>query len=158
MEEFVLSIPALICFIVGFILIVIEVLTPGIGVPGAAGLLLFIASVILQAQNITQALIMIIIMLVIVIAALVIIVKRGGNGKIKAKGIILGESIRQEGNDYDALMGRRGITETPLRPAGTVTIDGVRYDVVTEHGFVAKGAEVKVIKTDGLRIVVAPAD
>lgn len=158
MEGFVLSIPALICFIVGLALIIVEVLTPGIGVPGAAGLLFFIAAVILQAQNITQALIMIIIMLVIVIAALVIIVKRGGNGKIKAKGVILGESINQEGNDFEKLAGKTGITNTPLRPAGTVTIDGNRYDVVTEHGFVAEGVEVKVIKTDGLRIVVAPVD
>ena len=154
--DFVFSLPALICFVIGLVLLIIEVLTPGIGIPGAAGVVLLIAGIIFQAQNLKQALLLIVIMLLIVSAALIIIVKRGGSGKIKAGGVILGDSIEKEGNDFSGLIGCRGIAGTALRPSGTVSIDGKQYDVVSGRGFIPEGTEVEVIQTDGMRIVVAP--
>ena len=52
------------------------------------------------------------------------------------------------------LIGRAGLTITPLRPAGTITIDDERIDVVSEGGYIDNGQSVKVIKVEGSRIVV----
>lgn len=53
-------------------------------------------------------------------------------------------------------LGAEGISLTVLRPSGTVEIDGKCYDVVTQGEMIEKGARVRVIETDGYRILVAP--
>ena len=47
-----------------------------------------------------------------------------------------------------------GYALTDLRPSGTVIIEDERVDVVSEGGFIKKGALVKIIKVEGSRIVV----
>ena len=54
-----------------------------------------------------------------------------------------------------AMVGRTGVTATPLRPAGVIEIDGQRLDVVTEGEFVAAGTAVRVLYVQGNRVVVA---
>src|SRR4029453_6199015 len=36
----------------------------------------------------------------------------------------------------NAMVGRRGVTETPLRPAGFITLDGKRVDAAAESGLI----------------------
>ncbi len=52
------------------------------------------------------------------------------------------------------LLGKEGIALTILRPSGTAIINNERIDVVTEGGFVDQNAKIKVIKVEGVRIVV----
>ena len=52
------------------------------------------------------------------------------------------------------LIGKQGMSLTPLRPAGTVAVEDERIDVVTEGGYVDAGKTVEVIKVEGSRIVV----
>jgi membrane-bound serine protease (ClpP class) len=47
---------------------------------------------------------------------------------------------------------------TDLRPAGTAQVDGERFDVVSEGGFVPRGAPVRVIRSEGYRVVVLPLE
>ncbi len=54
-----------------------------------------------------------------------------------------------------ALVGREGRVDSLLRPAGTVTIDGRRVDVVTRGEAIEAGARVRVIEVEGNRVVVA---
>jgi membrane-bound serine protease (ClpP class) len=54
------------------------------------------------------------------------------------------------------LLGKSGQTVTPLRPAGTVMLDDQRVDVITEGKFVESGVPVKVIRVEGMRVVVEP--
>lgn len=56
-----------------------------------------------------------------------------------------------------ALIGRIGTAVTPLRPAGTAEVDGVRIDVVAEGDFIEKGDRVQVIELDGTRTLVKRA-
>ena len=51
-------------------------------------------------------------------------------------------------------MGRTGRALTTLRPSGTADIDGRRVDVITEGGFVASGAAVEVVRSQGAVVVV----
>lgn len=56
--------------------------------------------------------------------------------------------------DKSELLGMIATCSTDLRPAGTVIIDGEPVDVISEGGFVTKGSKVKIIDTDGSRVVV----
>ncbi|MDX2131700.1 MAG: NfeD family protein [Planctomycetota bacterium] len=47
-----------------------------------------------------------------------------------------------------AMIGKEGVVLTDLRPVGTVQVDGVRYDALSDTMFVRAGARVKVIGTD----------
>jgi membrane-bound serine protease (ClpP class) len=51
-------------------------------------------------------------------------------------------------------IGKRGVTVTPLRPAGIGEFDGERVDVVSEGVFIDAGEPVDVLRVDGNRIVV----
>ena len=54
----------------------------------------------------------------------------------------------------DSLVGKTGIALTGLRPSGRAEVEGKRYDVVAEGGFVSQHEPVRIISTDGMRIVV----
>ncbi len=56
------------------------------------------------------------------------------------------------------LLGRAGVAETILRPAGVALIDGRRVDVVTQGELLDKGQALKVVRVQGNRVVVAAAD
>lgn len=62
-------------------------------------------------------------------------------------------------NEYrDDLVGRVGTALTDLHPGGTVQLDGERLDVVTEGDYVARGTQVRVMRSEGYRLVVTPLD
>lgn len=58
----------------------------------------------------------------------------------------------------DDLIGAEGVAITDLRPSGTVRVGAERLDVVSEVGFVPKGARVRVIRSEGYRHVVEPIE
>jgi len=52
------------------------------------------------------------------------------------------------------LLGATGESLTPLRPAGTALIGGLRVDVVAESELIEPGQKIEVILQDGMRVVV----
>lgn len=56
------------------------------------------------------------------------------------------------------LVGMAGRASTDLRPSGTAIVNGERIDVVTEGDFIKAGTAVRVVRSDGYRHVVRPAD
>lgn len=62
------------------------------------------------------------------------------------------ESTSQE--DRSALLGRRGLTATPLRPTGRVRFGADEVDVVTDGEYIESNQEVEVSFVEGGRIVV----
>jgi membrane-bound serine protease (ClpP class) len=73
-------------------------------------------------------------------------------GRMFASNQTVGE-IRTERPE---LLGLTGTALTPLRPSGTVVINGHRVDVVTEGGLVDRDTPVKVVAVEGMRVVVRP--
>ena len=67
-----------------------------------------------------------------------------------ASGYVSAESMEE-------LVGRTGVSLTPLRPAGMADIGGERIDVVTRGEFVLPGTEVEIIRVRGSRVVVRTA-
>lgn len=55
---------------------------------------------------------------------------------------------------YRHLLGKRGVAESKMVPAGAVRIDGRTYDAVSEGTFVHYGDTVEVISVDGNHLVV----
>lgn len=61
-------------------------------------------------------------------------------------------AVSQE--DRSALVGRRGITVTPLRPIGRVRFGPDEVDVITEGEYIDSNQEVEVMIVEGARVVV----
>lgn len=57
-----------------------------------------------------------------------------------------------------ALVGQRGVAMTPLRPVGTVEINGSRYDALAEGVAIERGDAVRVTDADQTQLRVRPAN
>ncbi|MHC4491608.1 MAG: NfeD family protein, partial [Planctomycetota bacterium] len=57
-----------------------------------------------------------------------------------------------------ALIGEKGVAESPLRPAGTAKIGGKRMDVVAEGGYITPGTPVRVVEVQGNVVTVRAAE
>ena len=55
------------------------------------------------------------------------------------------------------LDGRTGLAHTDLRPAGTMILDGQRFDVIAESEMIDRGTAVRVVRVEGPKIVVRRA-
>jgi membrane-bound serine protease (ClpP class) len=51
-------------------------------------------------------------------------------------------------------VGREGVAQTVLRPAGAALIDGKRLDVVAESGMIESGSPIKIVAVHENRLVV----
>ena len=56
--------------------------------------------------------------------------------------------------DLQRWVGRTGRALTPLRPGGVIEVDGERLDASTEGEYLEPGTPVRVVRAEGLRIVV----
>ena len=71
----------------------------------------------------------------------------------KAQKAVPGEGVPDAGK-LDKLLGQMGKTITDLRPVGAVMFGSERVDCVAETGQIDKGSEIKVIRVEGVRVVV----
>ena len=159
----------IILLVAGLVALGIEVfVTPGFGIAGIMSILLIGSSVFLALignlptwGDVTRASGIIMTTGVIVIAVaytLLRILPKAG----RSRGIFLQAATdRTEGYisapEREDLIGREGVAVTDLHPTGTVVVDDERLDVVSDAGFVAKGARVRIVRAEGYRLVVVPA-
>ena len=61
-----------------------------------------------------------------------------------------------ERSTRDALIGRRGVALTPLRPVGVIEIDGARHDALAETGAIDERSEIEVVEVLDNQIKVRP--
>ena len=151
-----------ILFILGLLLLVVEIFIPGFGIAGGSGLVLLILGIILTARTPLEAIVMVIILVLLIALALTIIFHSVKRGKLSKK-LILWSAARHEAGfsssaDTSVLVGKEGVSLTVLRPAGSGEFEGKRLDVVTEGTFIESGTKIKIVRTEGRRIVVEPID
>ena len=159
MQEFiniftVISIPALIMFIMGIALLILEMFIPGFGIAGISGIILLVLAAVFQAQNFTQGLILIVLVGVIIGAAAVIFFKSASKGALSRSDMILKARSDKAEQIQTVQPGDIGTAFTILRPAGTALFNGNKYDVITQGDFISKDVPVKVISVEGNKIVV----
>lgn len=150
---------AVACMVLGMALVAVEIFTPGFGVPGALGLIFLALCIILQAKTLIEALIIAGVMIILIAVLFFIAVRSVATGRLSRSRIILNQrASRQEGysavEDVQDMVGKQGVCITPLRPAGTVEIDGRRLDVVSDLEFINAGEAIVVSAVEGRRIVV----
>ncbi len=148
-----------ILFMAGLVLIFLEVfVVPGFGVTGVGGVAAILISLFLIFPNTTIALQVIagsLVASVFIIAVSLKFLPRSGVWNR----IALGTSETVEMGyiapaDRSHFLGKTGVARSYCRPAGIVEIDGERVDAVSEGGYIEKGAQVKVVKIEGNRLVV----
>jgi membrane-bound serine protease (ClpP class) len=64
-----------------------------------------------------------------------------------------GEGI-SDVEELEALLGKKAIVLSPLRPVGMCDFAGTRLECVAESGYVEKGKTVEVIKVEGTQLTV----
>lgn len=150
-----------ILFMLGIVLVVIEMIIPGIGIAGILGIISLIAGIVLSAQVVSPAALILIIavVLLIITTMLFLIYKSATKGGRVSKLLMLNtRTSKEEGFSSttltEDLVGLEGITETALRPAGTGDFQGRKLDVVSNGEFIPKGTPILITEVEGFRIVV----
>ncbi len=158
-------------FIAGVVLVVVEIFfVPGLGVPGVLGLIFVIASLVLALIGIpidvsfktgVLADAMTRVMLSLLGAfVLALVIGRLLSKTAMGRALVLEEAETGflSAPTASDLVGQIGEALTDLRPAGKVTIAGVRHEATSERKFIARGARVRVIGRDGPALIVRPED
>lgn len=158
------AIPSIICLIVGFVLLLIEMFTPGIGAAGVSGVIALIAVAVMQFGwgNTRVASYIVAITLLVIVLGIIWIIRSLQRGKLSKSFLVLnaqsdGESVPEITNAKQQLIGKSGVTITPLRPSGIADIEGRRIDVLTAGAFIERGKRIVVTKAEGMHILVREA-
>lgn len=153
-----LSLFTVFLYVLGLVLLLVEATIPGFGVAGITGVIIVIISIIMISSNVIQGLLILIGTAAIFVLLLIALFKLGWSKKYLKFFVLSTEQKNEEGyisnNKYTNYVGKRGIVLTPLRLSGTVMIDNVKLDVVSEGKFIEKDAVVEVLKVDGSSIIV----
>jgi membrane-bound serine protease (ClpP class) len=152
--------------VAAMVFFLLEILTPTFGIMAALGLA-SLGGAIWGAFTINKVfgLVMTVAAVVWVPVCLVLVVRvlpktplgrRLFLGRVKGG---VGEGAPESAR-HAALVGKRGVAETPLRPTGAVRIKGRRVIASAEQGMIKEGAAVTVIRATGMNVIVreeAPA-
>jgi len=144
--------------IIGFGMVLLEMHIPGFGVPGIIGAICLILAVVITAQNFAQALVMALAILAVLGTMLGVVLTYFTKGKFFKPLILSDEQKKEHGyissSDLDYLLGKKGVTVTDLRPTGSVDIDGVKFDVISEGEYISSGTNVEIFKVSGVKLLV----
>lgn len=154
----VLTILGFVLLVIGVVLIGVEMVLPGFGVPGISGTISLVVGIILASKNLEQALVLLVIVLVILAIMLTCVIVLFHSKKVKSPIRLEEELGNKDGflsaDDLAYLIGKEGITTTDLRPTGKCDIDGVTFEVRSENAFIVKGKRIKVIRIQANALIV----
>lgn len=145
----ILTTIGIVLLVVGLILIGVEMVIPGFGVPGISGIICVLAGIFLTAKSIEQGLTITVIVVVILAVMLTAVLVYFHSKKIKSP-IMLAEELKAEDpflskEDLGYLVGKEGNVITDLRPIGKCNIEGVVFEVRSDGPYVSKGNKVKIV-------------
>ena len=84
LEIISLNWPAALCLIAGFVLVTVEMFTPGFGVPGISGLALLLIGVIVAADSLLEGILLTIIIVLVLCLLFTIAVRSASQGRAGA--------------------------------------------------------------------------
>ncbi|MFS0689782.1 nodulation protein NfeD [Sporosarcina sp. 179-K 8C2 HS] len=148
----------LILFIIGIVLVVLEFFLAG-GIAGLLGAIAIVVSIILAGGNPMFMAYSVLIAIAVAVSGMVIIMKFFGRKLHLLNKVVLMDSTDTESGYVSnvnrvELLGKKAVTITPLRPAGTIDMEGERIDVVSQGSYIDRGKHVIIVKVEGSRIVV----
>jgi len=169
----------LILFIVGFILIMVEIFAiPGFGVAGIAGIIAVISGLTLSlVDNVVfenpeftgegLGILMKSLSLVLVAVLAGVIFSLWATRKLLTTTAFGNLSLKSEQRteegfigvetEQQSLIGELGVAQTVLRPSGRVMVHEKLYDAISEYGLIEKGETIKVIRYETGQVYVVKA-
>lgn len=149
-------------FLVGILCIAAEALLPTMGLLGGLGVAALLYSVILALGGDFNAVYALLAAAVLALAVFALIVKRLPSSRLWKRVVLQDESTSARGyvsaEERPGLLGREARVLTDVRPAGSILVDGVPVDVVSEGAYIEKGERVRVVAVHGSRVVVRKAE
>ncbi|MGQ9798833.1 MAG: NfeD family protein [Ignavibacterium sp.] len=163
------SIVEILMFIAGIILIAVEIFViPGFGLPGIAGIILVFASIFLSLlggdpfinfETISVAIIQLTIALIAALVLAFLLAKFLPRSSVFSRLVLVESEKADQGfvsyPSETSLVGKIGKALTVLRPAGIAEIEGKKYDVIADNEYIEPGKLIKVIRVEGIKVVVS---
>lgn len=141
--------PALFAF--GTFLLILEIFViPGFGFAGVLGIISMVASILWSygIHDICEAGWVVAFSFIAITAGMILFFRYLPSFASRTKSIFLNENLNASLVDSTSspneLTGKSGIVITSLRPSGTVEIDGIRYDAVSNAEYIEAGTEIIV--------------
>ena len=151
---------SVILFVIGLVLLIIEIFIPGFGIIGVSGIIMILLGIIFAAPTPGQGILNLGIAVAATAVLIPILVKIFGGPKL-FRHLVLHESetvdkgyVNQAENSLSELLGKSGETITPLRPTGTILVGGKRLDAISEGSYLPNGIKIRVVEVQGTKIVV----
>ncbi|MDO5716565.1 MAG: NfeD family protein [Tissierellia bacterium] len=147
----------LILSLMGVGLLIIEALVPGVQFFGIAGAIFLAVGMVQSADSIFYGLLTL--FLAAIASAFVFVLFKKKGYKLKAVEKLVLHDANTSDKGYVAretidLMGLTGVTTSVLRPTGYGEINGKKYDLYAEEGFIPEGEEVIVIGEKSMKVLV----
>ena len=148
-------------FLVGVLCLVIEMLSPTVGLLAGLGVAAMLYSVVLALGGDINALYALLASIVLAAVFFALIVRRLPSSRLWHKLVLRDASTEERGYvsavAHEELVGRLGTAVTDLRPAGLASFGNGAVDVVSEGGYIDRGSSVVVVAVQGSRVIVRPA-
>lgn len=145
-------------FVTGLILLVVEGIVPGFGLPGISGIILVLVGIILAMDSLGIALLSMSIAVIITSIVTIVLVKYGFRSKVLDHIILETEELDRDkyvsSDSKDRMLNKEGVSLTPLRPSGFIEIDGEKLDALSDEGYIPKDTMVRIIRVEGAKIFV----
>ncbi len=153
----------LMAFFIGIVLIVLEIFViPGFGVAGISGIILVVAALVLSLLNNNALDFSMVSFQSVLEATFVVVIALFGAIVISYFGIkylltnprvgisLMKQNASSDGYiavnpHYENIIGKQGVANTLLRPAGKIEVEDAIYDAVAEESFIEKGQHIEVI-------------
>jgi membrane-bound serine protease (ClpP class) len=149
---------SVVLFVIGIALLIVELFVPSFGILGILGAVALVSGVATAAYDTGNAVVSLSFAFVValIIAGIVAYVfrRRGIWNRFILSDRLTTEQGFVSGAAKQELAGREGIALTPLRPSGTIEVDGERIDAVTEGDFIVSGRPIVITKVEGTRVIV----
>ena len=146
--------------VTGILLMTMEVFVPG-GILGLIGGVLAVLGIYYSFSGYGMVFGMAILLISVVVLGVLIVMAfkliphtRAGQWFILGEEVSKAKGVHSDSYTGSNLVGKEGVTESLLRPAGIAQIEGQRVDVMTEGEYVEPSTRIRVIRVDGNRVVV----
>lgn len=140
---------------VGFILLLVELITPGFGITGISGIILLIIGCYSAVKLSLFWGILTTLASILLVAGFFKLFSRSFIWKkIRLDSQESKEKGFSSSDDLSGLLNKNGVALTVLRPSGIALIDGRRVDVTAESIFIDKNKEIKVTAVEGNKVTV----
>lgn len=147
----------IILLIAGFVFVGVEMVVPGFGAPGIAGIVCLGAGIFLTADSIEQGILITVVVIVALGILMTIIMGFLSQKKFKSP-IILDTDVKAgvpiDSSDLTYLLGKEGVAATDLKPAGKGDFEGVELDIFSEGQYIKKGTRIVISKVNQKKLMV----